>query len=84
MKKETLEDFRNRIDVCDRKIAVLLSQRLETAREIGQSGLKSHVCDPDRERQVICNVRKASSPEFACFIEEIFKEIIRQSRKVQE
>lgn len=84
MKKETLEDLRSRIDSCDARLAELLSQRLGIARDIGKSGLKPCVCDPAREHQVLCNVRKASSPEFVSFIEEVFKEIIKQSRKVQE
>ncbi|MBO4556765.1 MAG: chorismate mutase [Elusimicrobiales bacterium] len=84
MKKKSLEDFRRGIDLCDVRIAELLSQRLCIARDIGKSRIKPSVCDPAREQQVLANVKHSASPEFAPFIEEIFKEIIKQSRKVQE
>ena len=84
MADNNLADLRLEIDCCDRKIADLLSQRLHIARKIGKSGIKPAICDLDRESQVIANAQQAASPELAAYIAEIYKEIIRQSRKVQE
>ena len=57
-----IADWRKKIDELDRKLVELLSQRAHAAHEIGK--LKKDVAmpiyEPDRERNVFDNVRKAN------------------------
>lgn len=57
-----IADWRKKIDELDRKLVELLSERAQAAHEIGK--LKKNVgmpiYEPDRERNVFENVRKAN------------------------
>jgi chorismate mutase len=57
-----ISDWRNKIDEMDRKLVELLSQRAQAAHEIGKlkhtAGMA--IYEPDRERTVFENVRKAN------------------------
>ena len=57
-----ISDWRKKIDELDRKLVDLLSQRAQAAHEIGKlkraAGMP--IYEPDRERNVFDNVRKAS------------------------
>jgi chorismate mutase len=57
-----IADWRKKIDELDRKLVELLSERAQAAHEIGK--LKKNadmpIYEPDRERNVFANVRKAN------------------------
>lgn len=80
-----LETIREEINNIDNEILELLEERMELAQEIGEYK-KEHgidILDKAREAQVLehCKQHTSLSPEF---VEKIFKEIMEESRKVQE
>ena len=84
MPQKTIEDFRKEIDVCDAVIADMLGKRLSIVKSLAESGLKNVVRDPGREQQVIRNAMKAAGHEFGSIVAEIYKEIIKQSIRIQK
>ena len=79
----SLDDIRRKIDLIDHEIVKLLNERMEHALRLKR--LKGRILDPGREEQVVSNVRKFSrnliKPDFA---EGLYKEIIRESKSIQE
>ncbi len=57
-----ISDWRHKIDDVDRKLVELLSQRAQAVHEIGRlkSGAGLPVYEPDREKVVLENARKAN------------------------
>ena len=57
-----IPDWRNKIDELDRQLVELLSQRAQAAHEIGKLKRNSAmpIYEPDREKLVFENVRKAN------------------------
>lgn len=78
-----LENIRNKIDLIDAEILSSLRNRLELALLAGR--LKKFVRDPERERQVLQNM-KARADGFVDpgFVESLFETIIAESRRLQE
>ncbi|OGR42970.1 MAG: hypothetical protein A2X35_04390 [Elusimicrobia bacterium GWA2_61_42] len=72
---------RARIDVLDRKLAVLLSRRFALTAPLG--GLKKKLTDRARETQVLANAAASAGGAYAAAARSVFKEIIRQSKKLQ-
>lgn len=58
----TLDELRNRIDVLDRQIVELLSERAQAVQQIGQIKAASSkpVYEPGREKLVYANIRAAN------------------------
>lgn len=81
-----LEDWRNEIDIIDRKIVELIGQRTRIVRKIGSikrnAGLPA--TDPDRERRVLRNISGCDPDGLSDeAIVRIYKEILRESRMIQ-
>ena len=80
-----LKSYRKGIDLIDKNIIKLLSQRFKLAKQIGdykkKNGLK--IVDKERELQVINNIKKYSN-EHKKFIINIFKNIINYSKRIQK
>jgi chorismate mutase len=57
-----ISDWRRKIDEIDRKMVELLCQRAHAVHEIGKlkAGTGLPVYEPDREKQVLDNVRKGN------------------------
>jgi len=57
-----IADWRKKIDAIDREIVALINQRAEAAKEIGKLKRNSElpVYEPNREREIFENVRKAN------------------------
>lgn len=66
-------EIRKKIDEIDDKLIVLLKERMN---EVAKIEKRSSIIDPEREKEVL---DKTSGP-----IRIIFKEIIKESRKLQE
>jgi chorismate mutase len=82
----TIEDWRFEIDVIDGELLRLLNARARLAMRVGESkrdaGLS--VCDRGREREVIERACRANpGPLDAEAVARIFRQIIRESRRVQ-
>ena len=78
-----LEELRKRVDLIDGEIVKLLGARMELALRTGKH--KDGVADPKREESVLANVKKHSVGLVGQkFSEGLFKEIISESRKLQE
>ncbi|OPX95090.1 MAG: P-protein [Syntrophorhabdus sp. PtaU1.Bin002] len=79
----SLGDIRKRIDLIDYEIVKLLNERMEYALRLKR--LKCGIFDPDREEQVMKNIRRFSRnlirPDFC---EALYREIMRESRRIQE
>jgi chorismate mutase len=58
----TIEELRMRMDVLDRQLVELISERARVAQMIGhlKAGLSLPVYEPDREKIVYANVRAAN------------------------
>jgi chorismate mutase len=82
MMTDKLAAARAKIDLLDRRIAVLLSRRF--ALTIPLKGLKKTVTDKARERQVLANARRSAGKKiYAAGAAAVFSEIIKQSKKLQ-
>jgi len=85
-----IEDWRNRIDLLNEELIALLNKRAQYATEIGhikkQKGLP--VLDAGRENAVLDRVgamaRAAGGPLSEASIQQIFKTIMEETRKVEE
>ncbi|MBI5361168.1 MAG: prephenate dehydratase [Planctomycetes bacterium] len=78
-----LQKMRKKIDLIDYEMLKLLNQRMEYVLRLKK--LKSSVTDTDRELEVFQHIRRFSQhlikPEFS---EKIFREIIKESKRLQE
>jgi chorismate mutase len=82
----TIEDWRERIDAVDRKLAELLTERARCAVEIGK--IKRNrgmaVVDPGRERDVILNALAVNAgPLDNEALRRIFERIIEECRNAE-
>jgi chorismate mutase len=82
----TLEELREQIDVLDRQLVVLLSQRAETALQAGRLKVSTDlpIYEPAREKVIYENVRKANQgPLPDIELTHIFERIIDVMRALQ-
>lgn len=78
-----LKEIRRSIDATDYEIVKLLNRRMEYALRLKR--LKSSVAEPAREQEVIDHVRSYSyNVVEADFAEHLYREIMAESRRVQE
>lgn len=82
-----IADWRKKIDEMDLKLVELINQRAAAAREIGK--LKNNtnlpIYEPDREKLIFENVRKANrGPLPDSEIQHVFERIIDVMRKLQQ
>ena len=80
MMTDKLAAARKKIDLLDRRIAALLARRFALAAPL--KSLKKNVTDKAREKRVLANARRAAGI-YAAGAAAVFKEIIRQSKKLQ-
>ena len=81
-----IPDWRNKIDELDRQLVDLLSQRAQAAHEIGKLKKTSSmpIYEPDRERLVFDNVRRANrGPLPERDLLRIYERILDIMRKIQ-
>ena len=79
-----IADWRQRIDEVDRKLVELLSQRAQAVHEIGKlkAGSGLPVYEPDREKVVLENARKANGgPLPDRGLQRIFERIVDVMRE---
>ena len=76
-----LEAARLKIDSLDRRIAALLARRCALASPL--KGLKGKPADPARERRVLANAAAAAGKIYAPAARSVFKEIIKQTKRLQ-
>lgn len=83
MREKRLSTIRKEIDKIDRKIIELLGKRMEIASKSRM--FKEQIFDPEREQEVIENVRRCSHnllrPDFS---EAIYRLILAESRNIQK
>ena len=78
-----LKDIRNNIDLIDFKILTHLNDRMELA--LVAKRLKSKIQDREREKEIFDRIRRdATGLIDANFIEKIYADIIKESRKLQQ
>ena len=83
----TLESLRRDIDAIDDNLLRLLAQRARLALRVGQVKKREgkRVFDPERERLVLRRVvAKHRGPLSPAAIEHIFREIVRQHRRLAQ
>ena len=82
-----IADWRKKIDELDRKLVELLSERAHAAHEIGKlkKNVDMPIYEPDRERIVFDNVRKANKGPLAdremLRVYERIMDVMRQIQK---
>lgn len=85
--EQQLKPWRDEIDDLDRRIVLLLNERMECALQIGKVKARFgvEVYDPDREEEVIANIRGASEGGSlsAGAIQRIFERIIDETRRTE-
>jgi chorismate mutase len=83
----TLEDLRNDIDRVDEVLVRLLNERARCVCEIGRMkrDLGMAVYQPDREKQVLENVRRVATegPLGPAAIARLFERIIDEARRLE-
>ena len=82
----TLEELRNQIDVLDRKLVELLSERARAAQMVGRlkAATALPVYEPAREKVVLANVRAANKgPLPDIELTHIYERIIDVMRSLQ-
>ena len=83
---KALADCRDRIDVVDRRILMLLNERTRVVEEIGRIKREVHmpIYEPKREDEVYQNVTKNNAgPLTAEAVKRVFERIIDEMRVVQ-
>ena len=83
----TLEELREQIDVLDRQLVALLSERARAAKQIGQlkAATSLPVYEPNREKVIYANVRAANQgplPDIELL--HIYERIIDVMRSLQK
>jgi prephenate dehydrogenase len=82
-----LKQMREKIDDLDRQIAILLDQRLQVSRQVGQLKADSDmpVKDQARENEVLTSVSdKAADAELAQSMKTIYQAILTESCRLQK
>jgi chorismate mutase len=82
-----IADWRKKIDELDRRIAALLNERAAAAVEIGRLKRNTSlpVYEPDREREVIANVRRNNAgPLSERDLGQIYERIMDVMRNIQK
>lgn len=82
-----IADWRRKIDDLDRKLAALLNERASAAAEIGRlkRNTRLPIYEPDREKEVIANVQRASAgPLTARDLAQIYERIMDVMRSIQK
>jgi chorismate mutase len=82
-----ISGWRKKIDDLDRKLVALLNERASAVVEIGRLKRDTNlpVYEPDREREVISNVRQSSSgPLGERDLAQIYERIIDVMRNIQK
>jgi chorismate mutase len=82
-----IADWRTKIDELDRKLVDLISQRAQAAHEIGKLKRNSAmpIYEPDRERLVFDNVKKANrGPLPDRDLLRIYERVIDIMRQIQQ
>lgn len=82
-----LDEQRKAIDEIDTQLVALFEKRMEVCEEVGNikmlNGMK--VLDIERERAILADrVSRTKNPAYHRYVEEFFKGIIAQSRKLQK
>lgn len=86
MDKSVLEAIRDKIDVIDKKISLLLQERMDLVSQIADYKRKAdiRILDEGREKKVIENVlSNVSDPDYADSIKAIFEFIMDNSKEYQ-
>ena len=81
-----IEDWRRKMDEIDRKLVELLNERSQCAIEIGKikKATQMRVYDPDREREVLENVRRQNSgPLDHESVTRLFERVIDECRRIE-
>ena len=81
----TLEKIRTVIDLIDEEILALLAERLDLAK--GTPPYKEKVLDSDREEAILSRIRRTAKNGGrlrAEFVEQIYAEILAESRRIQQ
>lgn len=73
----SIEFLRRKIDKIDEEILVLLEERMRLCREIGEVKVREGLALEDKDRECIVLERAGR-------YREVFREIIRMCKKVQE
>jgi chorismate mutase-like protein len=82
-----IADWRKKIDELDRKLVELLSERAQAAHEIGKlkKDVDMPIYEPDRERKVFENVRKANKGPLADReLLRIYERVMDVMRQIQK
>jgi chorismate mutase len=85
--KAALGDCRSRIDVVDRRIVALLSERTRIVEQIGRikQEMAMPIYEPKREDEVFANATSSNpGPLSAEAVKRIFERIIDEMRVVQK
>jgi chorismate mutase len=83
----TLEELREQIDVLDRQLVALLSERAKAAKQIGhlKAATSLPVYEPNREKVIYANVRAANlGPLPDIELLHIYERIIDVMRSLQK
>lgn len=82
-----IADWRVKIDELDRRLVELLNQRAQAAQEIGKLKKNTNmpIYEPDREKVIFDNVRKANrGPLPDGELRHVYERIIDVMRKIQK
>ena len=82
-----ISHWRKKIDDLDRQLAALLNERANAAAEIGRLKRNTNlpIYEPEREKEVIANVQKASAGPLAPRdLAQIYERIMDVMRSIQK
>ncbi|PIU19587.1 MAG: hypothetical protein COT18_06725 [Elusimicrobia bacterium CG08_land_8_20_14_0_20_59_10] len=81
---DRLRSIRGKIDGLDRRIAGLLAKRFSLALRITREQLRKQPADHAREKRVLGNAAAAAGDKaFRAAARDVFAEVIRQTKKIQ-
>lgn len=81
-----LENIRKDIDLLDEELLNLLIKRIDLSESVIQTKLRNNlpVLNAQREEQILARVSKNTPAEYEEFILEIYKAILKESKRYQQ
>lgn len=82
---QELSAIRRKIDETDSRILELFCHRMDLVRRVADYKIQNQlpVLRPEREQEIIAQVRKTAGEDYADYAEDLFRHLMRISREMQ-
>lgn len=83
--RQNLSEIRRKIDETDSRILELFCHRMDLVRSVADYKMRNQlpVLRPEREQEIIAQVRNTAGEDYADYAEDLFRHLMRISREMQ-